>query len=141
MELGGGEGSLEDGMGREGRVRPLHFQRSSAAKEGGQEGKAFSSLSQCPPPPNTQVPGSFGEKKLVCKHTLTSGKLPSSTPSLRPRFRGSSLRWGWGLGGELGMGTRRGAHACQEPARPQVFSSCDRGGDSTFRTPAGSSGR
>lgn len=81
-------------------------------------------------------------KKLVCKHTPTSGKLPSSTPSPRSPFRGWELALrrfpgvaGVGGGRKVGMGTRRGAHACQEPARSQVFSSCNGGRVSTLRTP------
>lgn len=127
-----------------GRVRPLHFQRSSAAKEGGQEGKAFSSLSLNAPHPQThrcqtalvkktslQTHSDFWEAAQL--YSLSSSPLPGQFPEVGVG--------GGGVRGELGKRTRRGAHACQEPARPHVFSSCDRGGDSTFRTPAGSSGR
>lgn len=76
-----------------GRVRPLHFQRSSAAKEGGQEGKAFSSLSLNAPHPQThrcqtalvkktslQTHSDFWEAAQL--YSLSSSPLPGQFPEV-----------------------------------------------------------
>lgn len=118
-------------------------------ERGGREGRKNLSLplSPCTPAPNTQVPDSFGEKTSLQTHSDFWEAAQLRSLSSLP-FRGWELALrrfpgvaGVGGGRKLGMGTRRGAHACQEPARPQVFSSCLGGRVSTFRTPPGSSGR
>lgn len=83
---------------------------------------------------------SFCGKKLVCKHTLTSGKLPSSITSLHsPLPDWELVLRQFPAAGVQGVGSRhggrRGTCACQAPAGPQVLSSCGGGGDSTYQTP------
>lgn len=140
---------LEHGRGRLGRGEKDHsvFREAVLREEvrgvDRKEERTFLSLflHARPPTPTHRCQTALA-KKLVCKHTPTSGKLPSSTPSPRSPFRGWELALrrfpgvaGVGGGRKVGMGTRRGAHACQEPARSQVFSSCNGGRVSTLRTP------
>lgn len=132
-------------MGWEGGVKHLYSQKSRAAEKGKEAGDSLF-LSPHVPPPHPlnhtgarQILRGKKKKKLVCKHTSTSGKLPSSTPSLRSLFWAGSWLSGRALGrGYWGLRVGCGG---QGPARPQVFGSYYSGGDSTFRTPPDSSGK
>lgn len=139
-------GELEDGRGREGETEPPTFSEKRRWEgRGGRKAERASlslSLSNVLPRPPTPTPThrcqTASAKKLVCKHTPTSGKVPSSALAWLPLLGlGAGSRAvpeaGWGMGA---LGAGRGD---EQRGRRRSGAARDGGGDSTFRASPGCS--